>query len=194
MKVKLVTPPSIEPITYDQVMDHLRIITADATTIAYINTLITAVRQDVEDLTNRKLITQTWKYYLDQWPDKDYIEVPFPPLQSVTSIIQFTADDLLADLTEGSYLVDTDSEPGRIVLAHNYSWPTETLYPANPIEIQFVCGYGLLATDVPAKIRQAMLLQIADLFENRQTIVQGQSIQHLDTYERLLASYRIFWI
>jgi len=47
-----------------------------------ITDLITTAREHVEDILRRKLITQTWKYYLDEWPKVNYIKLPFGNLQS----------------------------------------------------------------------------------------------------------------
>lgn len=196
--VDLITAPTIEPVTYGEVIDHLRINSfdeeIDEASVAYIDTLITAVREDAETFTDRKFITQTWKYYLDEWPDEDYIEVPFNPLQSITSVVVLSSDSIPSPITASSYLADTKSLKGRLVLAYGESWPTQTLYPMNPIQIEFVCGYGDLAEDVPARIKQAILIQIADLYENRQTIIEGKQIQRLETYERLLYPFKVKWV
>jgi uncharacterized phiE125 gp8 family phage protein len=71
-------------------------------------------------------------------------------------------------------------------LATDYSWPTIDLCPLNPIQIQFVCGYGSDPSDVPKQIIQAILIQVAELYENREPIIQGQPLQNLQTVERLL--------
>ena len=92
------------------------------------------------------------------------------------------------------YILDLVSKRARIVLPYLGSWPTATLYPVNPIEIEFVCGYGDDPEDVPERIRQAILIQIADYYQNRQTINQGQPIQRLDIYERLLNPFRTNWV
>jgi hypothetical protein len=80
-----------------------------------------------------------------------------------------------------------------LILAEDESWPTEELYPMNPIQIEFVCGYGDLAENIPPKIIQAMLIQIADLYLNPETIIIGQTIQKLDTVERLLYRHKV-WV
>lgn len=51
-----------------------------------LNAIITSARENVEDITRRALITQTWDYYLDDWPDADFIKLPLGKLQSITSI------------------------------------------------------------------------------------------------------------
>jgi hypothetical protein len=50
-------------------------------------------------------------------------------------------DDDETTFSSSYYSVDTDDEPGRIVLDYGQSWPSVALSPLNPIEVQFVCGY-----------------------------------------------------
>jgi uncharacterized phiE125 gp8 family phage protein len=70
-------------------------------------------------------------------------------------------------MSTDDYIVDTNSEPGRIVLPYDGSWPSDTLYPVNPINIEYVAGYGT-STNVPKTIKQAMKLIVGDLYENRE--------------------------
>lgn len=130
---------------------------------------------DAEDFTGRQLLTATWKAYLDEFPpDKDYIELPFGNLQSVTSIKYKDSDGTETTLTENTdYLVETNvdatrggDEAGRIVLPYEGVWPSVTLYPSNPITIEFVCGWKAAAY-VPSKIKQAILLMAADRYADR---------------------------
>lgn len=48
----------------------------------WLNDTIAEARQYVEDITRRKILTQTWEYYLDEWPSVNYIKLPFGNLQS----------------------------------------------------------------------------------------------------------------
>jgi len=200
MALELITDAAIEPILYQNVIDHLRINPfdeeIDEASIAYIETLIRAVRNDVETFTSRSLITQTWRLYLDAFPGESYIEIPKPPLQTISSVKYIDSDGTETPMVlTTDYLVDSVSKEssrcGRIVLPYSGSWPSATLHPVNPIVIEFVCGYGLLAEDVPKRIIQAMLLEIASLYENRETIIVGKTIQRLDVYERLLWPFRV---
>jgi uncharacterized phiE125 gp8 family phage protein len=198
MGTLLVTGPTIEPVTYQEIIAHLRMNPIDEeideALITYIENLIKAVRQDAEDFTNRKFITQTWKYYLDAFPVKDYIELPFNPVQSVSSVKYTDTDGTVTPMTVTTdYLVDTVSLKAKIVLPYLGSWPTATLHPVNPIEIEFICGYSSLAENIDRRITQAILVQVADLYGNRETLVQGQPIQRLDIYERLLGPYQLFF-
>jgi len=194
---ELVTGPANEPLSYQQVCDHLRIQTVDedmdASSIEYIDRLIVATRTHLEhSYLNRALVTQTWKVYYDEFPSENYIKIPFPPLQTVTHIKYTDSDGTPTTMTlTTDYLVDAKSTPGRLVLPYNESWPSVTLHPRYPIEIQYICGYGDDPEDVPDAIRHAMLLMIADMYENREDLVE-RAMSNNRTLDRLLFNYRVW--
>lgn len=70
----------------------------------------------------------------------------------------------------GDYLVDMKSEPGRIALNYGEVWPSTTLRPANGVCVVFEAGYGAIASTVPKKVRQAILLLVSHLYENREPV------------------------
>lgn len=137
MKTSLVTSPAILPVSRAEAKEHLNITHSNDDRL--IDRIIGAATAWAEQYLFRKLITQTWKYYLDAWPDEIFL--PFGDLQSVTHIKYTDTDELQTTLSTDYYDVDTVSIPGRIRLAYGQSWPSTALYPTNPIEIQFVTGY-----------------------------------------------------
>jgi uncharacterized phiE125 gp8 family phage protein len=155
--------------------------------------LIESARSQAEAETWRALITQTWDAYLDAWPTKNYIALPFPPLQSVTSVSWKDTDGTETTLTVTTdYIVETNGTGyGRIVLPYGGTWPSGTMYPSNPIKIRFICGYGLAAA-VPSGIKAAMLLMISDLYENRGEVVVGAPVARITrAIDSLLSGYRM---
>ena len=153
MKTAVSVAPAYYPISLATAKDHLRVTHDDDN--EYISSLIGAATNKVESLLGRRLITQTWLYYLDAWPDGNEIILPFGQLQSVSYVYYTvydstsgTATTQYTTFTEGTsttdeFSVDTVSDPGRIILRYGETWPTESpLIPYNPIEIKFVCGYG----------------------------------------------------
>lgn len=194
MKIKLKTAPVKYPISLKEAKNHLRVGLDWTDDDDYIDTLIASATQSVEQFLHRRLITQTWYYYLMEWPDKSNIVLPFGKLQSVTSIKY--KDDTGAESTwdSGEYIVDIDSDPGEVVLGYDEVYPTVTLYPSNPITIEFVCGYGTPGSDVENAIRHAIKLTISDLYENRETMVitGGISLIELPTIINLLTPFKIF--
>lgn len=169
----------------------------DAATTAeddLLTAIITAAREHVEDITRRALLTQTWYYYLDKFPDKDFIRLPFGNLASVTSVKYKDSDGTETTMTVTTdYIVETNGDGcGRLVLPYGISWPSVTLYPSNPITIEFVCGWTSAAS-IPKKIRHALLMICADLYENREAQSSSQfAYQENKTVKALLAS-SILW-
>jgi uncharacterized phiE125 gp8 family phage protein len=159
-----------------------------------LDALITTARETVEAWTRRALFTQTWYLYLDSFPGKDYIEIPFGNLQSVTSIKYKDTDGTETTMTVTTdYLVETNGDQhGRIVLPYGVSWPSVTLYPSNPITIEFVCGWTTTAL-IPKSITTAMKFLIAKWYESRGEDIVGNVTMFEDkTAERLLNTWRLW--
>lgn len=176
--LKLVTPPAIEPVSLEEAKAHIR--QDSPADDAYITGLITEARETIENLARRALISQTWRLSLDRWPAVDYISLPRPPLASVTSLIYLDQAGDDTTWASSNYIVDSDSEPGRLVLAYNVSWPsTPTLYPVNPIQITYVAGYGDEAADVPAMWKKAILMLLGHWYENRETAMAGSPVKDI---------------
>ncbi|OPY74918.1 MAG: Phage gp6-like head-tail connector protein [Syntrophorhabdus sp. PtaU1.Bin153] len=171
-------------------------LTGQTTEDDLLNGIIYAAREHVENVTRRALLTQTWDYYLDEWPDEDYIRIPFGNLQSVTSVSYKDEDGTETTLTATTdYLVETNGDQcGRIVLPYGVSWPSGTLYPSNPIKIRFIAGWTTAAL-VPYPIKAATKMICADLYENRERQIVNlstQTYQENKTVSALLANYRLW--
>lgn len=193
MGAVLFISPEGEPVELVEAKAHLRVDTAeDDTLIGY---LITAAREHVEDHCRRALLTQTWDLFLDDWPAADGLMLPWPRLQSVESVTYYDADGGAGVVFDAeNYLIDTAREPGRLWLVKGASWPSVDLRPVNGVQIRFVAGYGD-ADDVPRSIKQAILLLVGSLYENREDIVvaQGVNISRLPFgFEALLRMHRVF--
>jgi len=141
MTTKLVTLPAQYPISLSEAKKQCEIDDDDTAHDTYIKSLIMAATGRAEQYLHRRLVSQTWKLYLDTWPVENMIILPFGRLQSVTSIKYTDSDGDEITWDNDNYIVNTNSEHGQVVLGHGKTWPTETLYPSNPIKIEFVCGY-----------------------------------------------------
>jgi len=65
-----------------------------------LETILTAGREIVEDETRRALLTQTWDYFLNEFPSGNIIKLPFGNLQSVTYIKYTESDGDITNLTK----------------------------------------------------------------------------------------------
>lgn len=174
---KLQTAPAAEPISTEEAKAHLRILPDDADyheQDAYIDTLIKVARAWCENFQHRAYITQTWDMYLDAFPACGVIELPRPPLQSVSSIVYTLEDASTATFASSSYVVDAVSEPGRILLKEGESWPSDTLQVGPSVKVRFVAGYGAAGSSVPVNALRAMYLLIGHWFELREDVIDVQ--------------------
>jgi uncharacterized phiE125 gp8 family phage protein len=155
-----------------------------------IEELITSAREECEDITGRAFATQTIEVYLDSFPARDYIELPMPPLQSVAS---FKYTDYMGKETtlieNTDYIVDADSEPGRIILPYSKSWPSVTLHPKNPIVITIVTGYSS-EQPIPKSLIQAMKIYIGYFYDNR-SAEDDKNVRR--ALESKLSRYKVRW-
>lgn len=189
----LVTAPDAPPVTLDQAKEHLRIEHAAAEADIeddYITRLVDAARVYVESGWGLALINQSHKVLLDAWPAGGIKLRPFP-VASVTHLkvwngSAFAASSLSTQLVEG--------RPALLILADGGSPPV----PARTrqgIEVEFVCGFGADGDDVPASIKQAILLLVGHWYENREASVSsktgfGVSADLTRGVEDLMAAYR----
>ena len=187
MNEKRIDEPDFEVLDADEVRDHLRIVDTDEDD--HLERLIIAAREWCEAETNRALATQTWQFALDCFPCDGEISIPHAPLQSITSITYVDSAGATQTLPTTEYQVDTFSVPARVKPAYGKSWPT-TREVYNAVVITAECGYAD-QTEVPQKLKQAMLLVIAHLYEHREEVSDFQTFQVPKASEWLAAPYRV---
>lgn len=159
-----------------------------------LNAIRYAAIEHVENITRRKLLTQTWEYYLDRFPVENFFKIPFGNLASVTSIIYKDSAGTETTMTVTTdYLVEINSDMiGRIVLPYGESWPSFTAWPSKPITIKFVCGWTA-AADIPYAIKAALKLICTDLYVNREgRILTSFNYQENPAVMALLSNYRLW--
>jgi len=161
---KVITEPLIEPITVSDLKVFARIdTTAEDTLLAG---FITAARQACEMYLGRVLISQTIRMTMDYWPSKK-IELPFPPLISITSVETIDESDVATTYSSDNYYVVTEAIPGELVVKQGVSVPSNTVRDVAGYRIEYVAGYGLTAAEVPSQIREALKLWATSIYENR---------------------------
>ncbi len=185
---KLVTAPTVEPITTTEAKTHCRVdISTDDT---YIDTLIASAREWCEGYTNRAFITQTWRGTFPYFCNK--IELIRPPLISVTGITYVDQNGDTQTLGTNLYTVDTDSEPGVVRLAYDESWPT-TRDVHDAVKVTYTAGYGAAATAVPARVKHAIKIIVAHWYEIREPVVVGQAISNVPMSAKNILTLSRVW-
>ena len=174
MAWKVTTEPSAEPVSIVDAKKHMRV--DDDSEHVLLQTYLVAARKSAEEFQRRKYITQSITLELPGF--SDVMSLPCAPLQSVTSVKYIDTDGVQQTLAASFYDVDTVSEPGRVLLAYEQTWPTaRSVY--NAIEIIYVVGYGATSGTVPEQFRVAIWQLAAHAFENREPIAFGGSLAQI---------------
>lgn len=193
MVTELSSAPAVEPVSLVEAKLHLRVDSDDDDLV--IESLVKAAREHVEELTGRKLITQTWKYYRDGFPEGAELPLPFAPVSAVSSVKYTDADGTQSTWSSSEYLADTKSVPARVVLKDDYDWPDPTagLREANAVEVAFVVGYGATPESVPEGLRLAVKMLAAHFYENREAVQQKDLSELPLGLKALIAQYRVWF-
>ncbi len=187
MTAALITPPAIEPVLLADAKAYLRLDTDDEDD--FVTAALVAARVHVEAMTRRMLIEQGWRVYFDAWPRKRIVTIPTAPLMAVDVLIVYDAAGMPQTIDPADYEVDTASVPGRLVLSAAVPLSGRTI---NGIESYGTAGYGASSVDVPAPLRQAIMMLTAHWFEHRGAVGHDLAgdVPPLG-FEALLAPYRI---
>src|SRR3972149_3658359 len=85
------------------------------------------------------------------------VDLPFPPIQSITSIKTYGTTNVESTFTSTYYTLDTTG--GRVFLNQGQVWPSD-LRDRAAVKIKYVAGYGSSGKDVPAPIRMAIRMYV----------------------------------
>lgn len=181
MGITVITGPVVEPVTLAEAKAHLRIDTIDDD--ALVTSYIIAARMYAEEFCRRRFITQTLELSMDELIAT---ELPYPPLQSITSITYLDSSAVSQVLASDQYTVDTKSLVGKVVPAYGVTWPV-TYEQVNAIAIRYVAGYGSSPSDVPEPIKAAILLHIELLHDRDPTMLEALE----NARDSLLYLYRV---
>jgi hypothetical protein len=215
MWLELRTAPTIQPLTLAEVKTYLRVDydSEDGLISLLIASAVNALDGWSDGKLGRALITQQWRAHLDGFPSisttqaamrradrlagdgivfHDGLELgivlPLPPLISVEAVKYLDIDGVEQTLSASVYTVEIRGKTfGRIRLNNGEAWPSWRS-ESGCVRIDFTCGYGATAADVPASIRQAMMMAVADAYDNRG--MGGKDVA-MAAYDNLLAPFRV---
>jgi uncharacterized phiE125 gp8 family phage protein len=162
---RVIVEPAVEPVSLDEAKNQIKLEYSVTAEDAWVTDLISSSRIFCEQITQRQFITATRKVFFDCFPEM--ILLDRPTCQAVSSLKYIDTSGTLQTLDSSMYQVDIYSEPARVIPAYGQSWPS-TRGVLNAVEITYTCGFGDAATDVPAKIKDAMMIYITARYYDRE--------------------------
>lgn len=172
------------PIGLSEVKVHLRL--DHAYEDEYLRSLIQAACGFVEEFLGRSLLTQTWRLIWEK-------PKPYPPhlsvLETDTCAVHLPYPPLRAILSVNRLMPTGEKKPvrrHRLELNHQVPQLVFADVP-EPVEIDFETGYGDRPVDIPAMIRQALLMVVADFYEHR----DSSTVSRNSVIRELLETYRV---
>lgn len=166
--LSLVTGPTTWPLSVADCKQHLRIDHSDEDTL--IEGYLRAATAQAETVLDRQIMPATWRLSFHGFCGWQ-IDIPKPPLQSVSSITYLDTAGTTQTLSSSLYIVDTYSEPGRITPAYNAVWPS-VRWQMNSVIITFVAGYTS-ALVVPDRIKTGIKFLVSQWYEHRELTTGG---------------------
>jgi len=141
MRYRISIPPVAEPISLVEAKLHLRV---DHTTDdELIKTLISAARIWCESYEGRAYMVRTSQIKLNTFGK---IELPFPPVLSVSSITYIDTAGDTQTLDSSVYTLYNSGDYAYIGLAYNQQWPSVQSLIDEPITVTYVHGFSTTFT------------------------------------------------
>jgi len=170
----------------------------------YIDTLIVSSTQAIEHATRRAFVNRSFIYTLVDFPSPGFpssiestgsangeIILPRSPMSSITSIVYNNTSSVATTLIENTgYYSYSINGVGRIVAPSSTAWPQVEDLGRPAVTITFIAGYGSSASSTPAALRHAVMLMATHLYENRQPVNIGNTVNDIPkTVDALIAQY-----
>lgn len=180
------------PVTVAEVKADLRIEHAlEDAKIADLIATATAMAGAPDGITGKSLVTETWALSVPRADSYGRICLPVTPVQSITTITYFDADNAPQSLTVGDFYLYGNEDSAYIELKEG-SWPT-VYNRRDAVTVTFVTGYGAAAA-VPANIRQAIRLMAAHWYEHRVSVAERALFEVPMGAAMLLGASRKGWV
>lgn len=180
----LVTPGATEIVSLDEFKKHIRWDESDDSEDSLMTVYIESATRQAENFTGRTFLTGAWTTTVDKFYSQVTLDIAPVDLTSLV-VKYYDSDDALQTLPASNYKARIRND--QVVIEFTGSLPT--LYDKyNAVVFEFDAGYD----SVPDPIKNAIMIQAAGYFENRQS-EQSSSVSHPIVYGfyQLLYPYKM---
>lgn len=179
--------PTDTPVDVSLLREHLRISSSDQANVLPI--YLDAAVAWVETYTGRALMRATYRVTLPEFYTRTWL--PYAAPGTVTGVTYYDASNVQQTLATSVYTVPADGEPSCLMLAMGQTWPA-LYFRDDAVSITYTVGVTQ-AADVPAALRQAVLLLAGHFYENREAVLVSAISKEMEfAATALCAPYRLF--
>ena len=170
-------------LTLDEAKTHLRI--THSTDDTYITSLIQAAQYTAEYYANKDFTACDWLFIADTWSQTQ--QLPYGVWRTITVIKYYDDDGVQQAWDASNYIFDPYGNPQRITLVDGKDYSSLRNGVSN---IEVTITSQAMRGEVEIAI-QAIKIMIADMYENRQSVIVGRIASQIPkTSEYLLQTLR----
>lgn len=189
---ELVTAPSAKPISLVEAKAHLRV--DHGLDDALIERAIDAATGHLDGyggILGRALMAQRWRQFVPFWPASRCLPLTLEPVTGLVEIRARATDGSEVVIDPVDYRLLAGASRPQVLFSLSAALPALDGAP-DAVAVTYAAGYGEAASDVPAAIRQAMLLMVGDMYRFPETVALGSAsaVPMSATVDRLLSPYR----
>ena len=152
------------PVSMSSMKDHLRIRHNHQDKL--IRDYIVAAQELVESQLGITLTITTRSHVLSRFPSTGCIELPYPPLQSLTSIQYYDSSNASQSLDVSSdvYTITRRKVPAQVLRTVDEDWPA-TYGRHDAVTIAYTAGFGGSHKSIPESLKHAIRIMVQDWYE-----------------------------
>ena len=185
MTIKIITPPTHEPITLLEAREHLRV--EDLQENAVVHSAVKDAREFVEGEIRQFIMTQIVAVHLDCFVEGE-TRLGVTPIQSINKVEYIDAEGTWQTLDTSEYRPNPLTLGGSI--SPGTTWPTTQTTP-NAIKVTVTAGYGDTPESVPNRLRRAVKLMTQHFFDVREAAAYGVAVNRIPfSVDALLAHFK----
>lgn len=189
--VNLITAPSAEPCTVDELKKALNVVgsSKDAEILAYGK----GCRTTLEKMLGVCFVDSVYEDKLDCFPCDRIIELLRGPVLSIVEFKYIDTSGVEQELVAGThYQIDKASKPARIMPAYGTILPVVRAMTLAPIRVRYHAGYADAAS-VPGDLKDLLKIYVAMAFDLRLPIseVTGE-VPVPVSFRQILANNRVW--
>lgn len=187
--IKIITPPSDPdyPVSLSEAILHGKLNPGIEDDL--INAFIRTATEQVESITEHRLLIYESEQYFDFFPRNRRIDLLFPPLVTVNSIKFFDEDGVVQVFAADNYWVINNSKhQGYIMIKPGVGVPALEHGRPQSIIVNFDNGYGTASADVPQTFKDAIKMFVNDLYYARRNNLENVSLTDNPTAMQVLGN------